>query len=87
MRLRDLHATLSSDTTEYVMPSGGIQIIADDGRSLFDIRLSKEGHIEVSSGHFCKHAGKVLDDYMRIEPRACNLIYIHRNEYKEKKGT
>lgn len=85
MKIRDMHSTLSGDKTEYTMPSGGLQIIADDGRTMFTVRLAKEGHIEVSGGSFCKHGGKILDDLLIVEPRACNLVYVRRMEYAERK--
>ena len=32
MRIRDSHATISNDKTEYEMPSGGLDIITDENR-------------------------------------------------------
>lgn len=81
MKLRDSHATLSNDKTEYVMPSGGVQIIADDGRTLFDITLNKDGTIRVGAGHVCKHNGELLDDRILIHPIASNCVNLVRPIY------
>lgn len=81
MKIRDMHSTISGDTTEYEMPSGGLEIIAEDGRTLFCIH-GIDGKIEISTGRFCKHKGKVLDTGIIVKPKASNLIEVSRVEYK-----
>jgi hypothetical protein len=82
MRIRDAHATISGDKTEYDMPSNGLEIIADDGRTLFGVSLAKDGALRVKAGHICQHYGKFLDDTLKIKPIATNLIELHRDECK-----
>lgn len=78
MKIRDGHATLNGDTTEYPMPSGVVQIIADDGRTLLDIQVQQDGTFRISAGMHCKHGGKILEDNFEIIPIACNCIHLRR---------
>ena len=80
MKIRDAHARINGDETAYEMPSGGINIIADDGNTLFSIDL-KDNVLSIESGHVCKHGGRILDDSYSIKPRASNLIIITKDEY------
>ena len=82
MRIRDAHAAISGDMTEYGIPSGGLEIIADDGRTLFSVSLAKDGSLRVTAGHICQHYGKFLDDTLKIKPISTNLIELHRDECK-----
>ena len=78
MNIRDGHATLNGDTTVHTMPSGSLDIIADDGRCLFGITLNKDGTLRVDAGQVCKHHGIFLDDSLQIAPIACNVIHLVR---------
>lgn len=79
MKIRDGHAVISGDNTEYEMPSGSCDIIADDGRTLFSFKLEDDGGVYVSAGGCCKHNDAVLDDGpLHILPRASNSIIIQR---------
>lgn len=82
MKIRDGHATLNGDKTVHDMPSDTVDIIADDGRTLFDVTLNKDGTIRVSAGSTCKHLGVILNDSLRINPMATNCIILSRPEYK-----
>lgn len=82
MKIRDAYATINGDTTEHTMPSGGLDIIADDGKTLFGIRLEKDGTIQINAGHFCKHHGVILDDSIKVTPISSNRIIVERQEYK-----
>jgi len=68
--------------TEYGIPSNGLEIIADDGRTLFSVSLANDGVLRVKAGHICQHYGKFLDDTFKIKPIATNLIELHREECK-----
>jgi len=68
--------------TEYGIPSNGLEIIADDGRTLFNVSLANDGVLRVKAGHICQHYGKFLDDTFKIKPIATNLIELHREECK-----
>ena len=82
MKIRDAHAAVSGDMTEYGIPSNGLEIIADDGRTLFSVWLAKDGSLRVTAGHHCSHGGKFLDDTFKIKPISTNLIELHRDECK-----
>ena len=82
MRIRDAHAAISGDMTEYGIPSNELEIIADDGRTLFSVSLANDGVLRVKAGHICQHYGKFLDDTFKIKPIATNLIELHREECK-----
>lgn len=79
MKIRDSHATLNGDKTEHVMPSGGLDVISDDGKALVII-IETELGIQVRVVGNIKHNGKVLDDQMRIAPKASNVVEIFRPE-------
>lgn len=82
MKIRDSHATLNRDKTEFECPSGGLDIISDDGKRLFSIRVEGPGTISVECGGHCKHMGKLFEDKASIFPRACNLIHFQKVESK-----
>lgn len=81
MKVRDGFAKLNGDETTTDMPSGSLDIVADDGRTLFSLRL-KGNVLEVDAGHVCKHGDELLDDRFSISPRAANLIDISKNRYE-----
>jgi len=61
--------------------AGNLDIITEDGRNLFSIRLNKDGSIEVSAGDTCKVDGVLLDDQLRIKPIACNMVELRKPPY------
>lgn len=79
--VRDGHATLSGDTTTFTCPSGCLEIVAPDGRTLFDITVHADGTLEVSANSCVKIGDKILDSSLLIQPRAGNNVYIKRSEY------
>lgn len=85
MTIRDSFATINGDKTVHEMPSGGICIVADDGQTLFDLRLTTEGHLEITPGSVCKHQGKLLDDKFVMWPRASNVMVFMKPEYEKKR--
>lgn len=80
MKIRDSHAKINGDKTEHDMPSGGVEIIAQDGRTLFCISLEKDGAIHVSASGHCKHNGIVLEDGITVRPKASNVVHVYRLE-------
>lgn len=60
-----------------------IDIISDDGRPLYSIRLLNDGSLEVGSHTTCRYKGKLLDTSIFLSPRSHNEILIFRKEYKE----
>lgn len=81
MKIRDAHATVNGDKKTHTMPSGGLEIVGDDGRSLYTLKL-KDGQLEVQVGGVVKHGGLVLDDKLGVLPIARNCVLITRSEYK-----
>lgn len=82
MRIRDSFATLNGDKTETEMPSGGLEIIADDGRTLFAIVLNKDGSLHISANDVCKHGGELLDNRPLIRLKASNCFEVLRPKYE-----
>lgn len=80
MRIRDSFAVINGDMTEYYMPSGGLEIIADDGRTLFCINSTNDGGIDIGGGIICKHQGKMLDSIISINPVAANRAVIRKRD-------
>ena len=58
----------------------GVEIVADDGRSLLSIRLHVDGTVELSAQAFCRHAGKDFLGQIIVKPVAANTINIRRVE-------
>lgn len=85
MKIRDGHATLSNDLTVHTMPSNSLEILSEDDRTLFSIRLNKDASISIVVGSSCRHQGKVLDDAMDIRPISSNVVTITRPVYKPQK--
>lgn len=84
MIIRDCNSRINGDDTTYTMPSGGIDIVSDDGRTLFSIRLEEGSEISVWSGDFCKHNNKILSDRFVIVPRSGNVVTFRKLEHDTK---
>lgn len=87
MKIRDSYAEINGEKETIEMPSGALDVIADDGRTLFCIKL-EDGAIEVSTASFCKHEGRLYDTPISIKPRASNVVRVIREKWKdsEKEG-
>lgn len=83
MKIRDCHATLNGDKTTYTMPSGGLEILADDGRTLFSVRMEEGAEISVWSGSYCKHNRKLWQDRFVIVPHASNVVHFRKLEHNK----
>lgn len=81
LNIRDSNAGLGGDFTTHSMPSGSLDIVGDDGRTLFTIAM-KDGRLEVQSGHICKHAGVIYAQNISIMPHASNMVSIVRAIYE-----
>jgi len=78
MKIRDSFAILTDNQTEYSMPNG-IEIVADDGKTLFSLSVDLDGTLEVSSGGgVVKHDTRLLDSGLMVMPRASNVVRIRR---------
>jgi len=83
MKIRDSHAELNGDSKTQTMPSSSLDVVGDDGRTLFSVAL-KDGQLEVRTGGFCKHDGIVLDEKLFVIPRYANQVFIARTPYIDK---
>jgi len=82
MKIRDTHIRLPHDA-DHAEYSSGIDIVADDGRTLFSIRMVDKRTIEVTAGLVCKQDNALIDDVFQIRPVSVNRIQIRRDLYKE----
>ena len=81
MKIRDAHGSLNGNMETTEIKSDCINIIADDGQTLFSIKLdNKKGSITVKSGHHCFHRGQYLTEDFYIEPVAANSIQISKHK-------
>jgi hypothetical protein len=77
INVRDGLAELNGDKTVTTFPNG-IEILADDGRTLFSVMLMDGGKIEVRTAGVCKQEGRLLEDRLLISPRYPNSVIISR---------
>lgn len=77
MKIRDANASIEGDLTTMTMTNAGLEILGDDGRTLYAIKLDK-GTLQVTAGPVCKVDGVVLNDSLTIVPRASNCVFIQR---------
>lgn len=83
MKIRDSHASVQGDFSTITMPSGGLEVVGDDGRTLYTIKLDG-GKLNVMAGGICKFDGVVLDDKLSILPLYRNSVVIERPKYEPK---
>jgi hypothetical protein len=61
---------------------GQFDIMADDGRALFTLRLREDGSLEIETGLMAvKYGGRVLDSSFYMRPSG-GRITVARDEYK-----
>lgn len=74
---------IGSDEESTLSAMDGFEIVADDGRALFYIRLNTEGVIEVSSGgSLARHGGKTLDSQIAVRPVGPSVVTVRRDDYR-----
>lgn len=81
MKIRDNHATLNGDKTVFTMPSGGLEIINENGDTLFGINLNPDGSLKINAGQFCWHNGTLFNEILLVQPVATNVITVSRIIY------
>lgn len=67
----------------YTLTDNTVEILADDGRALFSMVLSKDGSLEVRTPLVCIHNGVLLDTTVSIVPRHSNNVTLKRLPYKD----
>ena len=80
MEIRDSFAVINGDNKTITIPSNGLDIVADDGRTLFGISI-KDNVLRIDAGNFCKIGDKIFDDKLIIKPIAVNCIELTKCEY------
>ena len=61
---------------------GSVDIVADDGRTLFTIDVNCDGSIEVHASSTVKHNGVLLDTKIDVSAQGCNWFRLTRQVYK-----
>jgi len=80
MKIRDAYSSINGEFGTVTMPSGGIEVISDDGRTMYTIDL-KDGILRIAAGELCKIDGLLLDTSLVITPHSCNVVMISRPIY------
>lgn len=81
MKIRDRFAGISDDSVVLNFENG-IQIVADDGRTLFDIHLNG-GCLVVNGGDDCVFEGKNLEGRLFMKPHSSNQITVFKPEKRK----
>jgi len=67
-----------------VIPGDAVRVVTADGRTAFEVRVSKSGDaIEVRSVQSFRANGVVMDNAIHIRPRSANSIEVFALPYKE----
>jgi len=82
MKIRDEYAKLNNDHSEQEF--SGIEIIADNGETLYSLKLDDDGVLEIIGGNFCKHNGILLKESICVFPYDNHRIFIQRLPYTRK---
>lgn len=81
LKVRDSHAVLNGIKAEYEMPSGSLDIIGQDGKTLFCISV-EEGQLKVCASGQIKHGKTVLGDQLAVMAEANNVVKVFRLPYE-----
>ena len=59
-----------------------VSVVAEDGRTMFEVTLGKDGHsIEIRSYAACKVGGVLYDSRMLIQPESVSAVVIQARPY------
>lgn len=83
MITRRARATINGDKDYTVNYDEGIEIVATDGRTLYDIDINDDGSLLVGVSGVIKHKGQLLDDHMVISPKGYGRVKIDRTKYED----
>lgn len=82
MKIKDTYGKLLDINKPDLLETGNsIEVLADDGCTLFGIELKEDGRLRIDFGSTCKHDGKLLDTTGAVIPIASNCLYVRRDEY------
>ena len=80
MKIRDSFSKLDGSGEVFTAESGGIDILSDDGRTIFSISI-KDNVLRLDAGMVCKIDDLVYEDRFSIKPIAANCIEISKNKW------
>lgn len=65
--------------------SDSVRFVAEDGRTMFEVKIGKDGKsIEILGIETCKVGGVLYSDCIDIRPRVGNCIEVLARRYSEK---
>lgn len=68
---------------EVTFEQNSIEILGDDGISLFTIDLKEDGSLEVHTGSFVKHNDVILDTNIVVTAKGGNWFKLRREVYSK----
>lgn len=81
MRIRDSY---EGKMDSLVIKGESMDIIADDGKTLFGIELKPDGSLQIHGGSgYCKFNGKVFEGTLIIEPVVSNVIVVRHPQWRK----
>lgn len=57
-------------------------IISEEGETVYALRMSPDGILEISAVGFARFGGKVYEDHICVRPQDSGRVLISRDEYK-----
>ena len=81
IKLKATYPVNEDENKEIVIENNSIDILADDGRTLYSLELNEDGQLTVSTSSTVKVNEKILDSQVIVKPKASNVVKISREEY------
>jgi hypothetical protein len=81
MVTRRARATINGDRDFTLNYDDGIEVVAHDGRALYDVDVMADGSLEISVKGCVKHEDTMLDDEVSILPMGRGRIRVKRLPY------
>lgn len=78
MIVRDADSVKNGESKTVAIASGTLDVVADDGRTLFSLTLQPDGGLLVTGGVPAKHGGLLLSEKITIEPRDRARVVVRR---------
>lgn len=63
---------------------GSVQFIAEDGRTMFDVRPQDDGRsIEIRGVTLCRVAGVLYSSTLELRPVVANVVIVRARQYDD----